>query len=118
VLQAVAKRLNAPYWQVVSRRATSHFGIEIGVPFDPAVHAEHQKWVTYSVTKWVLWLNVCRFWENYHGEWYANEMQWFVNIDDRLEDTTPRTYSFVRIVKVGQTLKVKETVSDSITLWC
>ena len=43
VIQAVARRVNAPYWQVVSRRATSHFGIEIQVPFDESVHTESQK---------------------------------------------------------------------------
>ena len=55
---------------------------------------------------------MCRFWSNFDGAWYAQEMQWFVNIDDKLEDTTPRTYNFIRMVKVGQLLKVKETVRD------
>ena len=85
-------------------------GINIAVPFKESEHDPDHKYASRALACDRGMLNVLRYFDNFDAEYKVIVMQWFVKINDKLSDETPRSYTFGRLIKVGDSLKIRETV--------
>jgi hypothetical protein len=87
-------------------------GINIAIPFNETAHDPDHKYAYRVLVNCYGKLNVIRYFDNFDGEFKVIVMQWFVKIDDKLSDDEPRSYTFGRLIKLGNSLKIKETVRN------